>query len=79
MKDLDLEQVGSDEDLLLRAPFDLSVAQQYSKRRCNKCYGRGYLSMVHSVGEGPIRKGSPVKEEKIYCNCVYKNFGKADK
>jgi len=80
MKDFNLEgQPGSDEDLLLRAPFDLSVAQQYNKQGCNKCHSRGYLTIVSSIGDGPIRRDSPVKEEKIYCNCVYRNFGKVDK
>jgi len=80
MKDMDLEgQLGNDEDLLLRAPFDMSVAQEYNKQGCNKCYGRGYLTMTSPVGDGPIRKGSPIKEEKIYCDCVFKNFGKVDK
>lgn len=77
---MDLEgPLANDEDLLSRAPFDLSVAEQYSKRGCNKCYGRGYLSMVNAAEEGPIRKDSTLEETRIYCNCVYNNFGKVDK
>lgn len=45
---------------------DEHLLKGYSSRKCNNCYGRGYIELKE--------KGS--SEEKYMCECVAKNIRK---
>jgi hypothetical protein len=51
---------------------DLDVAELYSKEKCKKCWGKGYLKYHTGAYSKTIRKAEGFRVLYDYCDCVRK-------
>ena len=56
--------------------MDKQRARIFSKDRCKKCYGKGYLIYQTGVSGKTIRKAEGVLQSQPYCDCVVQNVKK---
>ena len=63
--------------LFYKMTFDPLVARLYNNKKCNQCYGRGYVE-IETPHEGlvKLRKHQSNQTIRIYCNCVNKKVKK---
>ena len=71
------KQEDQEKGLFYRMTFDPLVARLYNHKKCNQCYGRGYVDIeTPQEGLSALRKHQPSHMIRIYCACVNKNVAK---
>ena len=65
------------EGFFYKMAFDPLVARLYNKKRCNQCYGKGYVEIeTPQEGVSALRRHQSSQMIHIYCTCVNKNIAK---
>ena len=71
------KQKDQEKGLFYRMTFDPLVARLYNHKKCNQCYGRGYVDIeTPQEGSSALRRHQTSQMIRIYCACVNKNVEK---